>query len=602
MSRFKLFPILKILLPFLAGIISYKHVPFSQTTLFWILLPLISIIIGVYISNSKKFQNPLQKFTFPLIYVVFYFLGVLNALSNNHLNAERHFSKHISFQEKQSVVIRVAEMPKIKEKGIQFTADILHLLPDTLEVVFGKISVFIKMDSLQHNIRYGDFLVINSKINEIQSPKNPFQFDFKKFYAQKNIFAQTFVNSNDWYASNHSKTNPILTLGFNIRLSLISICKQYFENQKVRGVVEAILFGYKDELDPDWKAVFSNTGVMHVLAVSGLHVGIIYKSLIWLLNFLLPPKRFKWFSVAIVIVSLFVYSLITGFSPSVSRASLMFGFLAVGQTLQRPLVSFNSVFSAGFLLLVINPNFIYDLGFQFSFSAVLGILLFSKPLSNIWIPNSWFLDKVWNLSTVSMSAQIGVFPISLYYFNQFPTYFILANLVVIPLVTLILYGGLLVVMMSWWEFMANSLSKIVESYVITTIDFVRWIESLSGSLINGITVDKLQILLLYTITGLMCYSIVKKSKIYTYFYIAIIFLFMLYDFRQSKITYQFHEIIVFDNNKSKFIGIKNNDKLTIILNGSEMNDQSLRYIIEPYQTNMKIDKIEIIYKDLLLSK
>lgn len=597
MSRFKLFPILKILLPFLAGILSYKQFPFSDSILFWVLSVLVLVIVGGYFFNTSKFRNPLQSFTFPLIYVIFYLLGVLSASSNDHLQDERHFLKNISLQEKQALIIKVAEMPKTKEKGIQFTAEVRQILPDSTQQVFGKISVFLKTDSIKQKIKYGDYLMIKSKINEIQPPKNSFQFDFKKFYAQKNIYAQTFVNHNDWSALNQSVTNPILELGFNIRLSLISICKKYFENQKVRGVVEAILFGYKDELDPEWKAVFSNTGVMHVLAVSGLHVGIIYKSLIWLLNLLLPARRFKWFSIGVVIIALFSYSLITGFSPSVSRASLMFGFLAIGQALQRPLVSFNSVFSAGFLLLIINPNFIYDLGFQFSFSAVLGILLLSKPLSNLWIPKSWFLENVWNLCTVSISAQIGVLPITLYYFNQFPTYFIMANLVVIPLVTLILYGGLLVVMLSWWELVANILSKIVESYVITTIDFVSVVERLSGSLIDGIIIDKLQIFLLYIIAGLMFISILWKSKIYTYLYMITIFIFLTYDFRESKRIYESNEVQVFENRSNLILSLKTGDELILVAKGDGFNEENLKYLIIPYEKVMRIREKELWYTE-----
>lgn len=596
----KNFPILKVLVPFICGILFSKIWTIDFISIEILAISIFITLFATYFFGERKIYPKTQFFLHLLIYVLFFVLGSTVFTNHNSKKSPLHFSHHIQSETKQKFMFRVVEMPKIKEKGSQFKAEIIQILTHSNKKISGSISIFLQCDSSQKNPKYGDIIIANAFINEIESPKNPFQFDFKNYYANKNIHHQAFLNSENWISTQNSKKFWLTHTGILLRSELIQVFYQYFPDSKVRGVVEAIVFGYKDELDTEWKEVFSNTGVMHVLAVSGLHVGIIYAGLMLVLGMLGRRNQYKWAKVVVLITLLFIYCLITGFSPSVSRASLMFSFIAVGNALKRPLVSFNSVFAAGFLLLLVNPYFLFDVGFQFSFLAVLGILTFARPIENSFMVKSWFVGKIWSLCSVSIAAQIGVLPITLYYFQQFPTYFIVANLVVIPLVTLILYGGLLVVGIgSWCSILGNFFAKLTEAYVYSIIDFVSWVNDFPWAAMKGITLGFNQVLELYAIIVLFFLAIVKKSKwLFSFLIIGMVF-FLIVDYNNEYKKYHLEELRVFYHPKTPMIGFKDEDNFTLITQNRYFSENDYTYIIEPYVKNNSISNIQIWFSDFL---
>jgi competence protein ComEC len=596
----KSFPILKVLVPFISGILFSKNWTFDFISIEILAFFIFITLFVTYFFGERKIYPKTQFYLHLLIYVLFFVLGTAVFTNHNAKKYPTHFSHHIQTEAKQKFMFRVVEMPKIKEKGSQFKAHVIQILSHSNKKVSGNISVFLQCDSSQKIPKYGDILIADAFITKIESPKNPFQFDFKNYYANKNIHHQAFINSEHWISTQNTKKFWLTQTGILLRSGLIQVFYRYFPDSKVRGVVEAIVFGYKDELDTEWKEVFSNTGVMHVLAVSGLHVGIIYAGLMLIFGMLDRRNRYKWTKVVVLITLLFVYCLITGFSPSVSRASLMFSFIAVGNALKRPLVSFNSVFAAGFLLLLVNPYFLFDVGFQFSFLAVLGILTFARPIEHLFWVKSWFVGKLWSLCAVSLAAQIGVLPITLYYFQQFPTYFIVANLVVIPLVTLILYGGLLVIGIgSWFTIMGHFFAKLTEAYVYSIIDFVSWVNDFPWAAMKGITIDFNQVLGLYAIIILFFGAMVKKSKWLFSFLLVSMALFLGFDFNIESKKYHLEELRLFYHPKTPLIGFKNKDNFTIITQAKYFSENDYKYIIEPYIKNNSISNIQIWFLDFL---
>ena len=214
------------------------------------------------------------------------------------------------------------------------------------------------------------------------------------------------------------------------------------------------MFGYKEDLDDEWLEAFSKTGTIHVLAVSGLHVGIIYLLLSGILLMRRSNGRSLKLKSAVILLCLFAYCLLTGFAPSVSRASIMFGVVIVAKAFQRRSNIYNTLSFACFLLLVVSPYNLYNVGFQFSFLAVVGIVYYTDTFRK-WVPVSSYLgDKVVTLLSVSVAAQITTFPIGLYYFHQYPNLFMISNLIVIPCITVILYLGILFLLVMCWRVFA----------------------------------------------------------------------------------------------------------------------------------------------------
>ena len=233
-----------------------------------------------------------------------------------------------------------------------------------------------------------------------------------------------------------------------LRKSFINI----FENQGISGrnfaVVTALVLGMDDYLDNDTRKEFSSAGAIHILCVSGLHVGVIYMVLNALLFFLKRNKYARALRSLILLIGIWFYAMLTGLAPAVLRAATMFSFVIIGTGIKRKAGVFNSLTVSAFILLLFNPFLIYNVGFQLSYAAVIAIVAIQPTIYQIWQPKNKIADNIWGITTVSVAAQLGTAPLGLFYFHQFPNYFIITNLIAIPLATLILYAGFLSVILS----------------------------------------------------------------------------------------------------------------------------------------------------------
>ena len=261
------------------------------------------------------------------------------------------------------------------------------------------------------------FVFISNNIKNLTS-----KFDFKKYYAHQNVYHQGFFKSGEWLSTGENKGNFLFAWSYQWRDILKKRFDAYFKNQEAKGVAEAIVFGYKEDLDQDWMDAFSKTGTIHVLAVSGLHVGIIF----FLLSNILGLSRSKGCSLqlksALAVLSLFFYALFTGVSPSVSRAALMYSTVIVGKAIGRDSSIYNTLCFAAFILVLIDPMSIFNVGFQFSFLAVVGIVFYNDYFRTLLPQSTWLGDRIVSLLAVSMAAQLVTFPLGLYYFHQFSNY------------------------------------------------------------------------------------------------------------------------------------------------------------------------------------
>jgi len=360
-----------------------------------------------------------------------------------------------------------------------------------------------------------------------------------------NINHQLFLDSNSWQKTSKNTANPLLVFSQNMRDKLFQILKENGVVGNQLKVGSALLLGYREQLDKDLIRSYSSAGAMHVLAVSGLHVGILFLILQHLLQFLNRLKFGNYYFTIIIILALWFYALMTGLSASVMRASTMFSFILIGNKImkQKPSI-YNTLGVSAIVLLVFNPYLIYQVGFQLSYLAVVGIVyLQPKFVKMIYVPNK-FLHKIWSITCVSFAAQIATFPLGLYYFHQFPVYFFISNLIVIPVAVIIFYLGITLFVSSIFGGISIVIGTLINWFLWILNQSIYFTESIWYSLIEEISISVTETYLLYAIIigAIFVFYSRKLKMLYAVMFLFAVFLsFQLVDnyksIAQKRITF-----------------------------------------------------------------
>lgn len=323
----------------------------------------------------------------------------------------------------------------------------------------------------------GDRLFLKTKFSRVDPPKNPGQFNYARYLAFHKVYLQAFLRDNNHYEIHSQPGYSAQRLSAQIRNFLQASYKSFGFTGETLGVAAALVFGDKSMLDHNIKGAYSAAGATHVLAVSGLHVGIVYLILLLVLR-KKNHAHLRGYHVIILIMALWFYALVTGFSPSVQRAATMFSFLALAKGIRRQSNIFNLLGASIVFLVLINPLIVTEVGFQMSYLAVVGIVTIYPWINSLWAPNNKWVDAVWQISGVSLAAQIATGVLSFLYFRQFPTYFLISNLFVIPLATIVVWlGALTNVLLVVFPWLAQWSSVGVFGVISVLNAGVKWVES-----------------------------------------------------------------------------------------------------------------------------
>lgn len=354
--------------------------------------------------------------------------------------SEADNARFSTLSEQRVFIAEINTTPVEKAKSYRCEISVVKSLKNSnWEESFGKAIVYFEKDTTIGQLLVGDRILVRTTFNKPMGSENPDGFDYSEYLLRNGISATAYISSESWKKIAESPAFSLRRTANQMRNYLLQIYEKYGIGGDEFAVLAALTLGYTDELNPDLRADYSATGAMHILSVSGLHIGIVYFVIAFLLR-LLGKNRFQIILKAVLIVLfLWTYAFVTGLSPSVVRSALMFSFVAIGTGLERKSQIYNTVFMSAFIMLIINPNLIYDIGFQLSYAAVISILIFQKPFASLLPVQHKILRWLRDLFTVSIAAQLGTLPFTLYYFQQFPSYFLLTNLIAIPLSTIIIY-------------------------------------------------------------------------------------------------------------------------------------------------------------------
>jgi len=377
----------------------------------------------------------------------------------------------------------------------------------------GKILLYFAKDSSSAKLDYGDRLLISKPLQPILNPGNPGAFNYRQYAAFHRLFHRAYLRPSEWKKLTGQNTNGFNRFIFAAREKILAVLRKHLADSKdALGIAEALLIGYTNDLDKDLVQAYSNTGVVHVIAISGMHLALIYLLLTGLFKNLPFIKRKPFLQMILVLLFLWTFSFITGASASVLRAAVMFSFMAVGKQFFRSASVFNSLAASAFVLLVYNPYFLWDVGFQLSYLAVTGILLFQQPLYRFFYFKNTVAAKIWQLASVTLSAQVFTFPVCIYYFHQFPVLFLFANLVIVPLSSLVLYAELGLLVFSFIPFLNVWLAALVSVLIRLMNGIIRLVNDLPFAVWNNIPAGLLSTLLLYAVVALFSFYFLNRSK------------------------------------------------------------------------------------------
>lgn len=497
-------PFVRIVLIYITGIYLYSGTVFLKEIPGYIFLFtfFLLLIASIFITNLKTDikYNPLKGLLFASLILSFAFM----------VSAFRFPSFDLPEEIRGTLYGNVTGIPAETENNIKAVVNIEKINDSILDQPFKALVYFDKENGKRVN--YGDIVIFNTLLKTPEPPKNPGEFNYKRFLNLKGVEKIAFVKKNRFIIPGNNPANPIKYFAIKLRNKLLLSLKVNGITGKEFSVAAAMILGYDDLMDDEIRQNYQTAGAMHILCVSGLHVGIVYLVLNFLLGFLNKNKKQKIIKTILMLSAVWFYAFLTGLSPSVLRASVMVSFFIIGNEINRDKDSYNTLAMSAFFLLVLNPAFLFNTGFQLSYAAVLGIITFYKPFYNIfWIRNK-FVDKIWSVISVSLAAQLGTFPLAIHYFNIFPTYFIITNLIVFPFSFLIISGGLLFIVVSWVPYISHIVATLISGMIYLMNFLVESVSKLPGSTVKDLYFPWSKVFIVYALIISLFLLISKKQK------------------------------------------------------------------------------------------
>jgi competence protein ComEC len=502
-------------------------------------------IISVFLVFLKH-----KKIITLLSFILFYLIGISVVYFNNDVHYKSYYQNYVG--ENSTVILKVDKVLKSGLFNDKYTVSIVQV--DSVKTR-GKVLLNITKHSLVKPLNVDELLHLKPSFQELNAPLNPHQFNYKNYLVKQGIQQQLFLG-NEQFKRLGSQGFSLQGISAKFRnLVQESLKKHNFKPDEL-AVVNALLLGQRQDISKQLIADYSSAGAIHILAVSGLHVGIVLLILNWLFKPIERLNKGKFFKTVLVVLFLWMFAFVAGLSASVVRAVTMFTFLAIGLSFRRKNIIEFSLIASMFFLLIVKPMFLFDVGFQLSYLAVFGIIWVQPILYKFWNPKLKIVDKFWQLLTVSFAAQAGILPLSLYYFHQFPGLFWMSNLIIIPFLGAILIGGIVIIFLSLIGFLPQFLATIFGFVIAQMNNFVRWISLQEQFLFKDISLSFLMMIASYIcIIFLVRFLMDSSLKKMIYFLISIVifqsvFVFETYQ-NKSKTVF-----IVFHKSRSSVLGIR----------------------------------------------
>lgn len=574
------FVIIRLTLCTVIGIILSLYVSPYTTLLTYSLITLIVVFIGLSFLNRKSFTLIYSS----CVYLIFTLLICVFTILKTSEFQKHHFSKRIDGNTNYSSTLKIQDVLKPTSYYNRYYAEVLSIndKPTT-----GRVLIYLKKSSKEPQLNIDDIIVSNCKFKSISPPLNPSLFNYKQYLKQRYISYSTTLNPSQLKVTNVSSTS-IYGFANSIRTHIIEKLNTYPFSKKELAIINALLLGERQYIDKTTFTNYSNAGAIHILAISGLHIGI----LLFILNFIFSPlKTFKngtLIKTFIIVGLLWCIAFITGLSPSVVRATTMFSIIQLATLLKRPTNIYNTIALSAFVLLVIRPMYLFDVGFQLSYAAVIAIVTIHPLFIKLWRPKHRIVRYFWSLFALSIAAQIGVLPLSLFYFHKFTGLFWLTNLIIIPFVSVILSVGIFIICLALCNLLPSWVVKIYDGCIETMNAIIAWIGNFDAFIIERISFTLIQVLTSYAF--IFCCTQFALRKRHAWLVYALCFVIGFQTEHIITKSKSKDELIVFHKYKSTAIGIKKKSNLSLY---SDVDSLSALRFLNDYRMSRHIKNTEL---------
>lgn len=514
-------PIVLYVLPFMVGIALQSKLPALPA---WLPLALFGFLcaLGAWAVLGAKGQRWASAILFLCIVMGGYAIAQVRQPDTNK-NHYSHFLEEMG--DNYWYEVRLTTMPEKRERTYKVEGEITSLASsDTARSCQGKVMLFIEQGEKSAQLEYGDKLLVYGNLRMPSGSENPRQFNYRKYLFHKGIYAQGYVREIGFRVLCH-ESGGLIGWTSRIRGRLMEVIRSSAMPEGCQAVAEALVLGWRNDIDPETKQHYRDSGIMHLLCVSGLHVGIVAMLIGYCLFFLGNGMHGRRIRGLIQLIGVWLFVLLSGMSPSTQRAAVMFSFVLVGQMLTYKSNSLNALATSALVLLIIRPGMLFDVGFQLSYAAVLGIVTMQKPLSQlIPFPRAeknkvkramfWLGEKMWGWICLTTVAQLFTLPFSLYYYHQFPLYFFIANLTVVPLAGFIVGTTILMMLCSWSGSLFNLTAKCVSAELGLADWVTRWVSTLPGALQSSLYFDGIMAVAVGLLIFIACMAFIKRNRAY----------------------------------------------------------------------------------------
>lgn len=446
-------------------------------------------------------------------------------------------------------LVEIADALIEKAKSNLYNVNILRFYNDSLsQIIFKRAFLYVAKDSVQPQYDFGDQLLVSTTFAPVRSSGNPEAFDYNHFLQHHGISATGFVSKGKFCLVKKGTEFSIYAVSSHLRAKLLNVYRTYHIDGDEFAVVAALMLGYNEALSRELRDSYSVSGTMHVLSVSGLHVAVIYAVLYFLLGFMDKKRKLFVIKQLLIVMLLWCFALLTGLSPAVVRATLMFSLVALGFVLLRKPQIMNTIFFSAFVMLLIHPFYFFDVGFQLSYIAVVSIVYFEPKFRTLIDVKHKPLKWVWSLLCVSVAAQLGTSALGVFYFHRFANFFWLGNLVVVPAAAWIMYMAMALLVVSPFPAVASVVAFLLRWMLIAMNGTIRWIEQLPSAAYNC-WIDDYQLYLSFV--AIVAFAAYFSSKRFLLLVVALcaIVLFLSDSWWRTYSSFTHHQVIILADNQ-----------------------------------------------------
>ncbi len=540
------------------------------------------------ITKFTKKQNAFTKRTFLICLDIFFFLLAVNLVYTvNTINKSNYYGNFVQADSSRCLIVTISDLPVQKEKFVKCQLMVNEVRTDSgYKKTEGTINGYFKRSELDNILTPGTTFIVKTKLISVTEPQNPYEFNYKNYLYNKHIYHTAFIDKNAFEVLNvPQQLNAVWYYGLRVKQYVLHQLMNSDLTQDAYAVSAALLTGYDDDIDKQVVESFSHSGTLHVLSVSGLHTGLIYLVLSFLFDLIDKKRKYKFLKFSLITILLWSFALITGFSAPVLRAVIMFNLLGFGKIFFRAgqRNQINILLVSAFILLCYDPFFITDFGFLLSYFAVFGLLYFQPKLEANWQPENYFIKKFWQATTVSFAATLSTLPLTLFFFKQFPLWFFICNIIVVPASFVILLLAVLII------FKLGFAAVLVNFLVNCLITFITFFNSAEFGFIDSIDFSFYDALFLSVFIIIVSLSLQNRSFRLSAFCLILLIWWQISSLFVSFASKTREQLSVYQINKHNIISVKNKQLSTI----NRLDSSNFMFHVKPHVISFNNTRLNV---------